>query len=61
MNPLSSEAISEYQEVYKKIHRKQITFEEARVQANELINLFQIIYRPIPKSWVNKGQKAGDK
>jgi len=51
---LPREAILEYQEVYKKQYGKEISYEEATEQSNELVELFKNIYRPIPKAWVKK-------
>jgi hypothetical protein len=44
---LSKQAIEEYQKIYKKVFKEEISFEEAKVQGTKLVNLFKIIYRPI--------------
>jgi hypothetical protein len=45
---LSKEAIEEYKRIYKRNFCEEISDEEAREQGENLINLFRIIYRPIP-------------
>lgn len=45
---LSSKAIEEYRSLYKKVYSKDLSVEEAKVQAEKLMELFMIIYKPIP-------------
>ena len=54
MSSLSKKAIEEYKAIYKKEFGKDITDAEAEEQGMRLLRLFQIIYKPIPKSWVKK-------
>ncbi|OGK50778.1 hypothetical protein A3A55_04510 [Candidatus Roizmanbacteria bacterium RIFCSPLOWO2_01_FULL_40_14] len=54
MSSLSKKAIGEYKAIYKKQFGKDITDAEAEEQGMRLLRLFQIIYKPIPKSWVKK-------
>ena len=58
---LPKEAILEYQAIYKKVFGKDISYAEALEKGMELIKLFQLIYRPIKKEWVNKYIKGGFK
>ena len=46
---LSKEAIEEYKRIYKAEFGKEISDQEAYEQANDLLELFKIIYRPIPE------------
>jgi hypothetical protein len=46
---ISDEAVKEYQKIYKKQFGKEISKDEARLQGGKLIQLFKVIYRPIPK------------
>ena len=46
---LSDEAIEEFRKLYKKHYKTEISIEEARRRGGNLINLFKVIYRPIPK------------
>lgn len=46
---LSSEAIKEYQDIYLKEFGEEILFEEAKIQAENFINLMRLITKPIPK------------
>ena len=47
---LSDEAIEEFRKLYKKHYKTEISFEEARRRGQNLVNLFEVIYRPIPKN-----------
>lgn len=55
---LSDEAIAEYQKIYKKQYGKDLTKEEAIAQGIRLLNLFKIIYKPIPKERIVKKQNV---
>ena len=46
---LSKEAIDEFKAIYKKEFGKDLSDKEALEMATNLINLFKVIYRPIPK------------
>lgn len=56
-NKLPEEAIREYQEAYKKVKGKTISYEEALTQTKELFTLFKAIYKPIKKEWANEYDK----
>jgi len=47
---LSNKAIKEYQEIYLKEFGKEISFEEAKVQAENFVNLIRLIIKPTPRS-----------
>ncbi|OGK11319.1 hypothetical protein A2768_01515 [Candidatus Roizmanbacteria bacterium RIFCSPHIGHO2_01_FULL_37_16] len=47
---LSKEAVIEYQQVYKKIYGKEISYEKALEQGTKLIELFKIINKPLKSS-----------
>lgn len=51
MSSLSRKAIEEYKAIYKKEFGEDSTDTEAEEQGMNLLRLFQIIYKPIPKSW----------
>jgi hypothetical protein len=46
---LSDKAIEKYRRIYKKEYGKEISTEEAREQGENLVRLFKVIYKPIPK------------
>lgn len=46
---LSKEAVEEFQQIYKKEFGKEISYAEAEDMGIRLINLFEVIYRPIKK------------
>ncbi|KKQ53161.1 hypothetical protein A2865_02615 [Candidatus Woesebacteria bacterium RIFCSPHIGHO2_01_FULL_39_17] len=48
---LKKKAIIEYQELVKKVYKLDISFDEATVQANKLLNLFRAVYKPLPINW----------
>lgn len=54
---LSDEAVAEYQRIYKKHYGKEISKAEAIEQGQNLINLFKVIYKPLPKSVEVKKEK----
>ncbi len=56
MAGLSRDAIVEYQEIYKKVYGKDISYEQALEQGTKLLRLFEIIYHPVPKEWREKLQ-----
>lgn len=49
MNILSQKAVMDYQAAFKKVHGKEIPYDEAQRQGLQLLKLFQLVYRPIPK------------
>lgn len=49
MNILSQKAVTNYQAVFKKVHGKDISYDEAQREGLQLLRLFQLVYRPIPK------------
>lgn len=57
MNILSQKAVMDYQAAFKKVHGKDISYDEAQRQGLQLLRLFQLVYQPIPKG-VMKDEKA---
>lgn len=51
---LSRKAVTEFQAIYKKQFKKDISYEESERQGTKLLELMKIIYRPIPKKAVKK-------
>lgn len=49
---LPDKAIKEYKEIYKDVYGTHISDSDAREEAYKLIRLYQIIYRNIPKAWL---------
>lgn len=45
---LSDKAVEEYRQIYKEKFGTELALKEARKEAEQLIRLFQVIYRPIP-------------
>ena len=43
---LSEQAIIEYQEIYKKMYGVKITLKEARLQGENFINSFKLVFKP---------------
>ena len=50
MNALSQKAVTDYQATFKKVHGKEISYDEAQRQGLRLLRLYQLVYRPIPKN-----------
>lgn len=46
---LSKKAIDEFKAIYKKEFNEDLSYEEALEKGTKLINLFKVIYSPIPK------------
>ncbi len=51
---LSDKAITDYQAIYKKEFGKEISKEEAQIQAEKFLHLFSKIYKPLSKKEINK-------
>ena len=49
MSFLPDEAVKEFQELYKKICHIELSFDKARIEAENFINLFDLITKPIKK------------
>jgi len=50
---LPKQAIIDFKAIWKKNFGEDISDEKATEEALNLLNLFNIIYRPMPKSWLN--------
>ena len=57
---LSKIAIDEYMEIYKQNFGENISRDEAERQGSQLLRLFRLIYRPIPKDWLIQSQERGE-
>lgn len=57
MKVLSQKAVTDFQAAYKKVHGKDISYDEAQRQGLQLLRLFQLVYRPISKG-IMKNEKA---
>ena len=55
---LSKQAINEFKSIYKEEFGEDISDRKAYELAANLLSLFKIIYRPIPKERKKKGLKA---
>ena len=51
---LSREDVVEYQQIYKKVHGKEISYDQALEEGIKLIRLFEIFLKPIPKDKVEQ-------
>lgn len=54
---LSKETIEEFKEIYREELGEEISDQEAYEEASNLIQLFKIIYRPIPKNKIKEFNK----
>ncbi len=57
---LSKKAIEEFKKIYSQEFEEEISDEQAKELGENLLNLFKIIYRPIPKSR-EEGREKKDK
>lgn len=58
---LPTEAIVEYQALYKQEYGQDISYEEAQRQGLKLLNLYDAIYRPVKKNWIKEVEKKINK
>lgn len=57
---LSKDAVLEYQMIYRKQYKKEISYDQALEQGIKLLRLFNFIYKPIQKSWLKNKLKGGE-
>lgn len=48
---LSQQAISEYQEIYKKHFGKELSFDEAKIEAEKFLRFFKLILKVKEKNY----------
>jgi hypothetical protein len=51
---LKEKHVIEFQKLYKKIYKEEITYDEALKQFTAMISLCKIVYRPITKQDLEK-------
>jgi len=51
---ISDKALQEFKEIWKEEIGTEISDEQAMEEATQLLTLFDAIYRPIKKEWVNE-------
>ena len=57
MVSLSKQAVIEYQQIYRKTHGKDISYQEALAQGIKLIRLVEIIFKPMTEAEYQQLQK----
>ena len=55
---ISKEHLEKFKTIYKNQFREEISDREALEQATKLLNLMNVIYRPIPKENLKDSQKS---
>ena len=50
---ISDAALKRFQAIWREEFQEEISDEVAMVEATQLLTLFDVIYRPIRKDWVN--------
>lgn len=58
---LSAEAISEYQQIHKEVFGETITEVNANEAGLRLLNIFKIIYKPMPRNEMRENEKVSNK
>ncbi len=58
---LSDHAIHEFMNAYKNSFGKEISFEQAAVKAEKLLDFYRLVYRPIRKDWLVQSREEGEK
>ena len=51
---LSKEALEEFKAIYKKEYNEDISDENALEMAVNLLNMMNVVYRPIKKKWLDE-------
>lgn len=51
---LSKKAVEEYQQICREEQGRELSYEEAQDEALRLLQMFKVIYRPIPKEVLKK-------
>ena len=51
---ISKEALEEFKAIYKKEYNEDISDEKALDLATNLLNMMNVVYRPIKKEWVKE-------
>lgn len=51
---ISEEALEEFKAIYKKEYNKDISDEKALDLAINLLNIMNVVYRPIKKEWIKE-------
>ena len=54
---VSEEALKEYKKLYKEEFNEEISDEKATEEAVNLLTLFNAIYRPVKKEWLEELEK----
>lgn len=57
---LSKEALEEFESIWRKQFKEDISDEKATEEAINLLTLFDVIYRPIKKEWVQETEKPAE-
>ena len=55
---ISKEHLEKFKSIYKSNFGEEILDQEALEQANKLLNMMKVIYRPIPKENLKDSQKS---
>ncbi len=51
---LSKQALEDFKAIWRKNFNEDISDEKATEEAINLLNLFNVIYRPMPKKWMDE-------
>lgn len=57
---LSQQALKEFKQIWKEEYQEEISDESALEKGSNLLVLFDNIYRPIKKDWLNKSDNSDD-
>lgn len=55
---LSKKALEEFKAIWRKQFKEDISDEKATEEAINLLTLFDVIYRPLKKEWVQEKEKS---
>jgi hypothetical protein len=58
---ISKKALDEFKSIWKKQFGEEISDQKALEQGTNLLNLFNAVYRPIKKEWVEENKNREEK
>lgn len=58
MSLITKEALEEYKKIYKKQTGEDLSDQEALESATKLLNLIQLVYKPVPENYSSLNSKS---
>jgi hypothetical protein len=58
---VSDKSLQKFEELYRSRYKVKLSREEAITKANNLVNFYRAVYKPVPKINIRNGKKLQDK